>query len=75
MLVNRILIGGLFVIVGVVITLFHEHLIKSWDYWNNGLWGDSWWTGKFTRGGKLFLRMLGALVSLYGLLVILGVLS
>jgi hypothetical protein len=39
MLVNRILIGGLFVIVGVVITFFHEHVIKSWDYWNNALWG------------------------------------
>ena len=62
--------GILFVVIGLVVILAHEDLIKSWDYWNNGLFGEAWWTGKFTRGGRTFLYGFGALLILFGLLLV-----
>lgn len=63
-------LGIVFIILGLAIIFGHESLIRNWDYWNNGMFGQPWWTGKFTRGGKLFLWGLGAFVSIYGIVVL-----
>lgn len=71
-LLYRIVVGGIFIVVGVVIFFFHEQIIKTWDDENNKLFGDPWWTGKFTQGAKVFVHFFSALVIIYGLLVIFG---
>ncbi len=71
-LLYRIILGGIFIVIGLVIFFFHEHVIKAWDDANNKPFGDPWWTGTFTRGAKLFVYFFGTLVIVYGLLIILG---
>lgn len=54
------ILGGIaLIIVGVLVVIFHDKIRRNQDKWNSmpfliGL-GDSW-TGKYTRGGLLFVR-------------------
>jgi ABC-type phosphate transport system permease subunit len=70
-LINRILLCGSVVVVGLVILFCHVRIIQAWDELNR----VGMWTGKYTRAGKLTLQAFGALVAVYGVLVILGVIS
>ena len=71
---ERIVIGVLFVIIGLVIVFKHEWLIRNSNL-NSRVLGDDRWTGNFTRGGKIFLYLLGAVIAIYGfVLALTGVL-
>jgi threonine/homoserine/homoserine lactone efflux protein len=67
----RIIIGGLFILCGVLIIFRHEQIIKAWNDANR----YDIWTGKFSRGGKIFMRFFGSLFAIYGLLVVLNVIK
>ena len=67
---SRIFIGVIAIAIGLAIFFFHREIIRAWVHSN---FENNWWTGKFTRGGRIFLRVLGALIVLYGIIVVLGV--
>lgn len=67
-MIDRIIIGGLFIICGILVMFCHERVIKMWSDMN----GYDIWTGRFTRGGKILIWLAGAVLSFYGLLVAFG---
>jgi hypothetical protein len=76
-LINRLLLGGLFIIIGIVIIIFHEYVRNFNDKINSVLLGDMW-TGKYSRGGLLFIRVasiiFGAFWLVIGILILTNVL-
>jgi hypothetical protein len=53
------ILGGIALVIVVLVVLFHDRIRRNQDKWNAlpfplGL-GDGW-TGKYTRGGLLFVR-------------------
>ena len=64
----RILLGFFFVVIGLIFIFVHVGVIKACNDW----YGLDMWTGKYTRGGKLFLQLLGVLFAIYGIRIILG---
>ena len=75
-LANRILVGGLLSLAGLVIIIFHDRIRRFNDKINGALLGSRW-TGEYTRGGLLFLRVVsiifGAFFLLWGILIIVHV--
>jgi hypothetical protein len=75
--IKRILLGGAFVLVGVVLIVFHDQLRRLGDAIRKSdpllRWGD-WWTGEYTRGGLIATRVLGILFGIFflveGILII-----
>ena len=74
---NRYLFGGLLIIVGLVLIIFHEQLRKFGDTlskYDPLLRRGDWWTGKYSRGGLIFIRSITILFGLFllveGILVI-----
>jgi hypothetical protein len=69
---RRVLGGGFFIILGLVLIIFHDSLRKLSDWKNKNdpllRWGD-WWTGKYTRGGLIFTRVVTILFGLFSLVV------
>lgn len=64
----NILGGVMFIAAGIFVVVFHDAIREARDSWNERdpflKWGD-WWTGKYTKGGLLFIRgviILGGLV-------------
>jgi hypothetical protein len=74
-LLNRYLFGGLFILIGLALIIFHEQYRKFGDALNKHdpllRWGD-WWTGKYSRGGLIFARAATILFGIF--LLVLGVL-
>jgi hypothetical protein len=73
----RYLFGGLFILVGLALIIFHEPFRKFGDTLSKHdpllRWGD-WWTGKYSRGGLFFIRAITILFGLFllveGILII-----
>ena len=72
--INRAILGGVLILVGLALVIFHERFRKSHDALSKHdpiLRHGDWWTGKYTRGGLLFTR---AITIIFGLaLLSLGV--
>jgi hypothetical protein len=74
---KRVLLGGFFIILGLILIIFHDSLRKLSDWKNKHdpllRWGD-WWTGKYTRGGLIFIHVVTILFGLFflveGILII-----
>ena len=66
--IKRIIVGGVFVIVGLVLIVFHDRLRRIGDAIRKSdpllRWGD-WWTGKYTRGGLIATRVIGILFGIF----------
>lgn len=75
--IKRFLFGGAFVVVGLVLIIFHNQLRRIGDAIRKSdpllRWGD-WWTGEYTRGGLIAIRVIGTLFGLFfiveGILII-----
>jgi hypothetical protein len=75
--IKRFLFGGTFVVVGLVLIIFHNQLRRIGDAIRRSdpllRWGD-WWTREYTRGGLIAIRVVGILFGLFfiveGILII-----
>jgi len=74
---KRVLLGGFFIILGLVLIIFHDSLRKLSDWENKHdplLRWEDWWTGKYTRGGLIFTHVVTILFGLFflveGILII-----
>ncbi len=76
-LTNRMLLGGFFSLLGLAIIVFHDRIRRFQDKINAALFTYSW-TGEYTRGGLLFLRVIsilfGAFFLIFGILIMAHVL-
>jgi hypothetical protein len=64
---EKIIIGGLLTLVGLAIILFHRSIKERYDWWQSRDWPaglGSAWTGKYTRGGLIFI---------YAVIILIGV--
>lgn len=61
------LVGCVFVVVGVVLVVFHKKLREFNDRLSKHdpllRWGE-WWTGEYTRGGLIFTHVMTILLGL-----------
>jgi len=69
---ERVILGGAFVVVGVLLilfhTAFHDQLRRISDVFGKYdplLRQGNWWTGEYTRGGLIALRVIGILFGLF----------
>jgi len=75
--IKRVLLGGAFAVVGLVLIIFHNQLRKIGDAIRRSdplLRCGDWWTGEYTRGGLIAIRVIGILFGLFfiveGILII-----
>ena len=74
---NRIVFGGLFIVIGIVLIVFHRKLRELGDRLNKYdplLRQGDWWTGEYTRGGLILTDaitiLLGVASFIAGLLIV-----
>lgn len=74
----RFLIGGVFIIAGLSLIVFHKTVKRFNDAFKKHdplLRSGNWWTGKYTRGGLIFtyasIIIGGILMLLFGLMILL----
>ena len=64
---EKIIVGALLTLVGLAIILFHRSIKQRYDWWQSRDWpaglGGAW-TGKYTRGGLVFI---------YAVIILIGV--
>lgn len=64
---EKIIVGALLTLAGLAIILFHRSIKERYDWWQSRDWpaglGGAW-TGKYTRGGLIFI---------YAVIILIGV--
>lgn len=76
---NRTIFGGILILFGLALIIFHEPLRKLQDTlskYDPLLRNGDWWTGKYTRGGLIFTHavtiIFGLILLIMGVLIIFG---
>lgn len=64
---ERIILGAFLILVGLGIVVFHRSIKERYDWWQSRDWptgfGDAW-TGKYTRGGLIFIYAVIILIGI-----------
>jgi hypothetical protein len=63
---DKLIVGVLLTLVGLAIILFHRSFKQSYDWWQSRDWpvglGNAW-TGKYSRGGLIFIYVVIILIG------------
>ena len=65
---TRIILASILIIIGLLHIIFYDRIRKVTDMLRKNdpfLWGGDWWTGKYTRSGLVFMKLLTILVGLF----------
>ena len=64
---EKIIVGALLALVGLSIIIFHRSIKEHYDWWQSRDWPiglGSAWTGKYTRGGLIFIYTVIILIGI-----------
>jgi hypothetical protein len=64
---TRAILGLIIVIAGLFVIFSPEKIIRNSSLNPGRLFGDDRWTGEITRGGRVFLYLLGMAITALGL--------
>ena len=73
---ERAILGVVFVVAGLCVIFSPAKIIRNLSLNPGRLFGDDRWTGEITRGGRIFLYLVGTATTALGLFeLVLGLLE